>query len=156
MVQGKIHSFALLVLVGCGQPAPPSPSATATSRPEARQVLLSQDFRSQLPVSARAGASKEKSVELPLGGADDPILRVGMTVLGSQFIESVQVEVQTNPRAHRVQAELGQPINSGSQKVPEMSVPLKVTWSGATAFGKTSRTDLWVLSAARGCVKSTP
>lgn len=149
----KIGAMLCLLGIGCTQPQPLPPTSSPVA-PSALVTLLSQDFRAQLPPAAATRSGQPRTTILPLGNASEPTLRLTLKVLDQTLIESVQVELQSNPGSHVVRAELGQPTNSGTSKTPRMSVPLKVTWASSNSLTKTSRTDLWTLSADQGCVKS--
>lgn len=126
--------ITLLWLTGCSQPA----SEVTT--------LLRHDFAAQLPATASPTPAQSKVIELPLGGASEPVVRLTMAILGERWMKSVLLEVLSNPGGHSLKAELGEVINSGTQVEPKMSVPLKISW----ARGRKSRSDLFVLSASEG------
>ena len=129
--------LALLWLTGCSQP---SPEVT---------TLLRHDFSAQLPTTASATPAQSKMIELPLGGASEPVVKITLENRGERWMKSVLLEVMSNPGGHTLQAELGEVINSGTKAEPKMSVPLKISW----ASGRKSRTDMFVLSASEGVVK---
>lgn len=134
----KLFCFlAILWLTGCSQ----TTSEVTT--------LLRHDFAVQLPTTASATPAQSKVIELPLGGASEPVVKITMENLGERWMKSVLLEVLSNPGGHTVQAELGEVINSATQAEPKMSVPLKISWSN----GNKSRTDLFQLSASEGVVK---
>lgn len=116
--------------------------------------LLSQDFSKQIPQTLASERPQKRVVALALGGTFEPTLKVSLEALGTAYMKSITVELDRNPGGHIVSAELGNPINSGTQTAPLMQVPLKVSWAKSGPTGSKSRTELYVLSA-RGCKKQT-
>ncbi|MCW5865651.1 MAG: hypothetical protein KIS61_00175 [Candidatus Eremiobacteraeota bacterium] len=108
--------------------------------------ILLHDFSKQLPQALGSEKPQKKVIMIALGSPAEPILKVSLQTLGTAYIKSVGIELDGNPGDHTVSAELGNPINSGTQTSPVMQVPLKVTWAKSGPTGWKSRTDLYILS----------